>query len=227
MSRHATGAFSQRVWSGNADLIGAIHQLPFNRELASGTLATQRFTRYLAQDRLYLRRYGRALSLCAAKSPDEGAVDFFARSAHVAIAVERSMHAGLLDRLGVTERQLAEHGEMSPACQAYTDFLIAACYEQPYAVAVAAVLPCFWIYEDIGVTIAKHSARDNPYQPWVDTYSDPSFEEAVRTAIRLVDEAADESTEATRQSMDRFFRRSTQYEWMFWDSAYRLEAWPV
>jgi len=227
MSRHASGVFSRQAWSDNAPLIESIHRLPFNEELALGTLSPERFTHYLAQDRLYLRRYGRALSLCAAKSPGEDAVDFFARSAHVAIAVERSMHAGLLDRLGVTERQLGEHGEMTPACQAYTDFLIAACYEQPYPVAVAAVLPCFWIYEDVGVAIAERSVGGNPFQPWIDTYSDESFADAVRKVIQLVDEAALNATEETRAAMSRAFRRSAQYEWLFWDSAYRLSGWPI
>ena len=27
--------------------------------------------------------------------------------------------------------------------------------------------------------------------------------------------------------MHRAFRRSCQYEWMFWDAAHRLEGWPV
>jgi thiaminase/transcriptional activator TenA len=219
--------FSQQVWSEHSVLIRAILDLPFNHELAQGVLSLERFVHYLAQDRFYLRRYIRALSLCAAKSPDEAGLDFFARSAHAAIAVERTMHAGLLDRLGVTERQLGDHRELTPVCQAYTDFLLAACFEQPYPVAIAAVLPCFWIYQEVGMTIANRSVAGNPFQPWIDTYNDESFAEAVRSAIHLFDEASASASASTRESMRQAFRRSTQYEWMFWDSAYRLAGWPI
>ncbi len=219
--------FSQQVWSEHSVLIREILDLPFNHELAQGVLSLERFIHYLAQDRFYLRRYSRALSLCAAKSPDETGLDFFARSAHAAIAVERTMHAGLLDRLGVTERQLGEHRELTPVCQAYTDFLLAACFEQPYPVAIAAVLPCFWIYQEVGIAIANRSVAGNPFQPWIDTYNDESFAEAVRSAIHLFDEASASASASTRESMRQAFRRSTQYEWMFWDSAYRLAGWPI
>ena len=30
-----------------------------------------------------------------------------------------------------------------------------------------------------------------------------------------------------RARMHAAYRRASQYEWMFWDSAWRLEAWPV
>lgn len=219
--------FSQQVWSEQSALIRSIHDLPFNQELAQGILSPERFVHYLAQDRFYLRSYGRALSLCAAKAPDEVGLDFFARSAHAAIAVERTMHAGLLDRLGVTELQLADHREMTPVCQAYTDFLIAACFGQSYPVAIAAILPCFWIYQEVGVAIANRSVSDNPFQPWIDTYCDESFSEAVRGAIHLFDQAAASASAGTRELMRQAFWRSTRYEWMFWDSAYRLADWPI
>jgi thiaminase (transcriptional activator TenA) len=30
-----------------------------------------------------------------------------------------------------------------------------------------------------------------------------------------------------RERMHAAFTRATQLEWVFWDSAYRLETWPV
>jgi thiaminase/transcriptional activator TenA len=96
-----------------------------------------------------------------------------------------------------------------------------------YADLVAAVLPCFWIYWDIGKQIAAAAATDNPYQAWIDTYSDPAFGEEVEAVIAITDRTAELATEEQRARMLDAFKRSTQYEWMFWDSAYRLETWPV
>ena len=88
-------------------------------------------------------------------------------------------------------------------------------------------MPCFWIYWDVGNQIAKEAVADNPYQAWIDTYSDPGFGEAVDAVIAITDRAAATSTDARREAMLRAFKRSTQYEWMFWDSAYRLADWPI
>jgi hypothetical protein len=38
-------------------------------------------------------------------------------------------------------------------------------------------------------------------------------------------ERADRAT--VRDGMIRAFVRASQLEWMFWDSAHRLESWPV
>lgn len=221
-----TTRFSELVWNENRDLIRAIHLLPFNIDLAAGTLSRQRFLHYIQQDSLYLARYSRALALCAAKAPSSDALEFFTGAATGAIAVEKSMHAGFLDRFDITPQAIAS-ATMSPACQAYTDFLIAACYEHDFPAACAAILPCFWIYEDVGRAIAAQSAQDNPYRAWIDTYADDSFAAAVREAIRFTDEAYENAGDIERQAMHRLFERSTLYEYIFWDSAYALRQWPA
>jgi thiaminase (transcriptional activator TenA) len=217
--------FSQQVWQQNQALITAIRDMPYNRELAAGTLPSSAFQHYIVQDSLYLRRYSRALAVCAAKATDDEAADFFANSARVAIAVEKSMHAGFLHQFGLSEKIL-DSAKMSPVCQAYTDFLIAACYERSYAVAVAAILPCFWVYEHVGREIARVAIAPNPYQAWIDTYSDEGFAAAVRQAIGFLDAAAASAGDEERQHMAEVFELSTLYEYQFWDSAYQRRDWP-
>ena len=46
-------------------------------------------------------------------------------------------------------------------------------------------------------------------------------------AIALADRAAESASAQERARMLGMYKRSAQYEWMFWDSAYRREAWPV
>jgi thiaminase/transcriptional activator TenA len=45
--------------------------------------------------------------------------------------------------------------------------------------------------------------------------------------IAATDEAAELASPNARERMHDAFRRAAQLEWMFWDSAYRLEDWPV
>ena len=46
--------FSEEARRQSAALREAIHRLPFNTELAAGTLAPERFRFYIMQDALYL-----------------------------------------------------------------------------------------------------------------------------------------------------------------------------
>ena len=219
-------AFSERAWTETSDLYRRILDLPFNRELAAGTLSQERFQFYMTQDALYLTQYARALAAASAKAPDIEAMQFFAKAAETALVVERALHGGFFAKFGVDPADAAA-AEPSPACYAYTNFLLATALQDGYAALAAAVLPCFWIYWEVGKHIAAIARPDNPYRAWIDTYADPAFGEAVKTAIAIADRAAGAASAEERRAMLDRFKRSAQYEWMFWDSAYRREAWPV
>ena len=45
--------------------------------------------------------------------------------------------------------------------------------------------------------------------------------------LSIMDEIADEEGAASKARMIRHYVITTRYEWMFWDSAYRQEAWPI
>jgi len=149
----------------------------------------------------------------------------FGQSALGAVAVEQALHRQYLRDFGVDPTSLAS-AEPSPDCLAYTNFLFAAAYHEPWEVLVAALLPCFWIYWDVGCAIAGKAAAENPYRAWIDTYADERFGEAVRKAIAINDRAAEAATDTTRARMLAAFRRGCQYEWLFWDGAYQRRGWP-
>jgi thiaminase (transcriptional activator TenA) len=217
--------FSEEAWQRAASLREAIHKLPFNTELAAGSLSRDRFQTYIIQDAIYLGQFSRALAISAAKAPDTSTTQSFAQSALGAIAVEQALHARYLQDFGVDPASVAD-AAASPDCLAYTSYLIAAAYHDPWEVLVAALLPCFWLYWDVGCTISRSSAPQNPYKAWIDTYADERFGQAVRTVISITDRAADATTSAIRAKMLAVFTRACQYEWLFWDGAYQRRGWP-
>jgi thiaminase (transcriptional activator TenA) len=221
-----TGRFSEEAWRRTVALRAAIARLPFNTELASSTLAPERFRFYITQDALYLAEYARVLAIAAAKAPDAATVRWFAQAASEAVAVEQALHARYLAEFGV-DPETAAAAEPSPDCLAYTSYLLATAHQSPWEVAVAAILPCFWIYWEVAGAIVGNAAPDNPYHAWIDTYADPRFGEAVRTVIAIADRAAEAATSQTREAMLAAFARSAQYEYLFWDGAHRLRGWPA
>jgi thiaminase/transcriptional activator TenA len=219
-------SFSDAAWQRTARLRQAIHALPFNTELADGTLSRPRFQGYVIQDVLYLGQYARILAMAGVKGPDGATLHAFASSALEAVAVEQALHEQYFRSFDIDPAQLAEI-EPSPDCLGYTSFLLATAYHDPWEVLVAALLPCFWVYWDVGTAISKRATATNPYRAWIDTYADEGFGEAVRTVIGITDRAAAAAAPATVGRMMTAFIRSTQYEWLFWDSAYQQRGWPI
>ena len=216
--------FTDDAWARTAGLRTAIEELAFLTELGEGTLAPAAFRHYLEQDALYLAGYAKALALLAARAPDPDAAAFWANSAAVTRTVETALHTDLLgsELLSPPSAELLH----SPSCLGYVSYLIATAATESYAVAAAAVLPCYWVYADTGVRLAAtaRSTPGHPYARWVATYDDPAFQESTRQARALVDAAADASP-ADVPGMHRAFALATRYELEFWRSAHTQEAW--
>src|SRR5260370_4791831 len=100
MSR--TRLFSRQAWDKNASIYEAIRTMPFNAQLASGTLSDARFKHYITQDAHYLIGFGRALTLAAAKAPNPDRIVLFAKAAEVALGVDLELHGSFLNHHRIT-----------------------------------------------------------------------------------------------------------------------------
>ena len=216
--------FSQDAWQKNPDLYQATLNLPFNQELARGTLNREAFCHYVIQDAHYLEAYGRALSACSAKASDATGVLQFAIFAQGAVEVERQLYNGFMQQFGITAEQFAQT-PLTAASHHYTSYLLATAWAESYPVVLAALLPCFWIYAEVGKDILARSAPNNPYQAWIDTYSGEEFNEGVRKVIALTDTAAESTDAATVRKMHAAYTMAAKLEWQFWDSAYHVREW--
>jgi thiaminase (transcriptional activator TenA) len=216
-------SFTQGLWQDIRPVYGAILDHPFIRELAAGTLAREQFVFYMKQDALYLADFARALAIAGARLPrDDERQSFLGFASGVAI-VEQALHETYFKEFEVTP-----DSEKAPACFAYTQYLLATAALGPYSEAVAALLPCFWIYREVGSHIHAQAAGDldkNPYGRWIATYAGEGFDASVRRAIEIVESIAGQTGEPERELMRRAFERSSRLEWRFWDSAYQLERW--
>ncbi len=214
--------FTQQLWHASEEIYQAILEHPFNQELTDGTLDRDRFRFYVQQDALYLFDFGRALSLLGTRSRTPGNLLEFARFAEGSVVVERALHEHYFTEFDITYEE-----RKSPTCAAYTDFLLATCATGSYEEGIAAVLPCFWIYKEVGDHIHERAVADNPYQSWIDTYAGEEFAELVEKMIGITDEVAAGTTNAEREKMKAAYLFAARMEWRFWDSAYQKEQWPV
>jgi len=221
-------SFCDDVWARAAKLLRAIHEHPFNTELEAGTLDRDRFAFYIVQDARYLVAFSKALATASVRAADPEEAAFFAQSAHTALVVERGLHAGYIEEFGLSAADI-EGIATSPTCLGYSSYLQAAALAEPYPVLVAAVLPCFWVYQDVGSALLERTrdVADHPYRAWINTYADPEFAASVERVKGIADRHAASAEPSVREAMTAAFLRATEYEWLFWDSAYRRETWPT
>ncbi|MEI2512596.1 thiaminase II [Acinetobacter soli] len=217
-------SFTQLLWQKNTALYEQILNLPFNQELAAGTLAPEAFCHYVIQDAHYLLAYGRALAVAAAKAYDADDVMQFSEAAKIAIVVERSLHNDFMTAFNVS-KETFESTPLTLACHHYTSFLTATAWSESYPVVLAALLPCFWIYAEVGRAIVSQSVPNNPYQAWIDTYAGEEFHTAVRNVIATVDKVAARCDADTLEKMHATYTMGAKLEWLFWDSAYHQRQW--
>jgi len=222
-----TTSFSEEAWTVIAPIRQAIEDLPLLRELADGSLKKDIFLHYIQQDALYLKEYARALAIVASKAPDSEQMLRFLTSSQRALQVEQGLHSDFLKTFGLSFSDL-ENATASPSGFAYVNFIMSVVQSSSYAVGLSAILPCFWIYYDVGERMKTLPKVDgNPYQAWIDTYGDADFADGARAVIRLTDIAAAKASPDERQRMLDVFTRASQYEWLFWQTASELESWRV
>jgi thiaminase/transcriptional activator TenA len=228
MTRTAVGTrpLTADLWMGIEDTYAAILRHPFVTGLTDGSLPPEAFRFYVVQDAHYLRDYARALSVAAARAPEERDIEMFAQHAAGAIAVERSLHEGFFAEWGMTEEDVART-PLAPTTLAYTSYLLATAYAGSFPELLAAVLPCYWIYWEVGKALLAEGSPDPLYARWIETYGGEEFADVVRAVLALTDRLGPELGAAERARMARHFNTTARYEWMFWDMGLRQEAWPV
>jgi thiaminase/transcriptional activator TenA len=221
-----SASLTDRLWGSINDTFRAILDHPFVEGLTSGSLEREAFRFYVVQDALYLRDYARALALCAAKSPHDRAIRMFCEHAAGAIVVERQLHESFFSDFGLSEQQVSATS-MAPTNLAYTSYLLAAAYGGSFAEALGAVLPCYWIYWEVGKALIVRGSPDPLYRRWIETYGGEEFREVVRAVLSLTDEIGVDLGPAEETKMVSNFKTTARYEWMFWEMGARQESWPV
>ncbi len=207
--------FSQHVWNQTEGIYQAIIHHPFNQKLMHGTLEREKFSFYIEQDSLYLKDFARCHALIASQVPLPYMQIFLGYAGHALMVEQSAVHQFFKATYGFKET-----GVLTPATISYTNYLLRVCAMEPFEVGIAAILPCFWIYREVGVYIAKHSVANNPFARWIETYSSEDFSKSVDSAIEIFNGIASNANDITRQKMMDAYCRSSVLEWYFWNDAY-------
>jgi thiaminase/transcriptional activator TenA len=218
--------YTQELWRSIEPIYGRILDHPFIRGLTDGSLDRDAFRFYVVQDALYLVEYARALAVAAARAPDREGILLFAQNAAGAIEVERALHEEFFRDFRLSE-EAVRATPPAPTNLAYTSYLLAVAYGGSFSEGLGALLPCFWIYREVGRSLLERGSPDPLYRRWIDTYGGEEYGAIVEEVIRLTDRIAPGLSEVERTRMRDHFVQTSRYEWMFWDMGFRQESWPL
>lgn len=209
-------SWSKDVWAESAKIFEGIKGLPFIKELANGSLDPSRFDRYIAQDEVYIGNYGRQMFLLADMMTDPAQQEMFRAFAQTGIDGEKAMHELLIARFGIDTEVKA-----SIVTSTYNNHTQAAIDSGSKEVALAAMLPCMWIYNEVGLYIRSiASLEGNPYKEWVLEYGNEEFTEGVNAVLAIADGWAAATDDETRARMTQAYLEAALFEYAFWDYGY-------
>lgn len=207
--------FTQKAWWKVKPIYAQIKQHPFIRELATGSLSRDIFSFYIKQDHLFLIERAQAMSILSSRS---------ANAEHATYLGELAKYTKkgadeIFEKYQFTkpfEKDLIK----SPACRAYTEYMLASASKGSFQEGFIALLPCTLLYQKIGEFCKASSPSNNDYKLWIENYSSSERRQGVIKFIGVSNELADQSSSEELTAIETVFLRASQFEYDFWDDAY-------
>ncbi len=199
---------------GNSSLCEEIIKHLFNQEMMRGNLSPKIFSYYIEQDHLYLKKLKSCYETLASKAPAKYKENF-SKYIDETIMFEQELHKMLEE-----DPNFNKTGFVTPATTGYSSYLLDTCANSSLEIGVASILPCFFVYQQIGRSYCRNPYSNNPYAKWIETYSSEDFSNSVAQAIKIFNELASEADKETCNKMLGAYKRSCQFELQFFDDAY-------
>lgn len=213
-------SWSSRVWEKSMKIYNAILEHRFIKDLSCGTLDDGIFGRYIAQDEIYLRNYYHQMFMLAELMDDKENKELFLAFAQEGMEGEKAMHDMLIGKYGINTSVAP-----SQVTTDYNEHICNGIATGNRCIALAAVLPCMWIYNRVGLHILKEATlKDNPYKEWILEYGNEQFTANVNRVLEMTDRWAATADKETLDRMDYFYLKAALYEYAFWDYGYFAET---
>jgi len=197
---------------------------PFIKELSKGTLPMDTFRYYLKQDHYYLNNFSTLHKRIANKIENPKIKQFLIAGSEGLNDGENEIRETFFKELTITAEEMGTT-PIAPNAYSYVSHMYHELNEGTTASACTALLPCYWLYNEIGKQLIADGSPIELYQQFIETYDSPEFTDATNQMIQIVDQFGEQASADERQQMITAFVRSSYYELNFWEMAYVHEEW--
>lgn len=211
--REKTLQWTDTAWQAASTIIHNLQQHPFIRRLKDGSLPKDSFIHYLEQDMIYLTNYGKEMEMLSHLMPTTPMKELFRKIAADGVLAEKELHQFLS-----TQWDAHPTEKVSSCTQGYMNFTRHYIGTGDAALAIASLLPCFWVYNEIGHFIAATPPTDeHPYKAWIETYKSAEMDEVVEQVIFFANQLAQECSPEKQATMRNIFVEATHWEYEFFN----------
>ncbi|MGM0123390.1 thiaminase II [Enterococcus sp. AZ194] len=199
-------------------------QHPFIKELQRGELAEDKFRFYLIQDHFYLNAFTEIHKLAAECADNPEIKELFLNNIAGIEVSEVSVRETFFKELAITEEEI-QQTMVAPAAYHYIAHMYKEAQSKSVGRIVAALLPCYWLYQEIGEELILNGSPTPLYQRWIETYDSEAYKTTVEAQKNLTNRLAAVASEDEVQLMEQAFLISSYEELYFWEMGYQKEEW--
>ncbi|MFD1067834.1 thiaminase II [Oceanobacillus locisalsi] len=197
---------------------------PFVQGIVKGDLPLETFKYYILQDIYYLKHYGKVHAIAASQAEDFKLTALLADKARFTAEAELTVHNEHAKILHITKEDM-DNFKPAPTAYAYTSHLYRATMSGNLAHTIAAILPCYWLYADIGKE-NEHATPDlEIYRNWINMYASDRFQDSTNDMIDLLNTLVEDMSDREKEKVKEQFIIAKEYELRFWEMAYTFENW--
>lgn len=197
---------------------------PFVQSLAAGDLAPEVFRYYLLQDRYYLEHFSKLYRYIAEQTKDKEVQAQLRENAENLKLGEMAIREEFFSELAISEKEIRET-PIAPTAYHYVSHMYRQLIDGTPKTAYAGMLPCAWLYQEIGDRLIEAGSPHPLYQRWIETYAGEEAIEGIEKECALLNRLYQESPKEEQQQMIEAFVISSKMEHAFWDMATSLEKW--
>lgn len=191
----------------------------FVEQLGAGTLHKSSFQHYLIQDYQFLKQFIRALALGVYKAEILEDMRFFQGTIDAILNTEMALHVAYSKEWGI-DAQTLENNPEAFATIAYTRYVLDVAMTGDMLDLMVALSPCMLGYAEIATHLLPLSPVDNPYQPWILTYSGQEYLNVATTTKEYLNTLfLRVGTPQRFAKLNIIFSTATQLEAAFWQQS--------
>ena len=188
----------------------------FVTRLSSGSLQLDQFQHYLKQDYLFILQFARAWAVAIYKSNSIEDMRSALSGLKGLLDGELSLHINYCNEWGIDKGELARLPE-SPACIAYTRYVLDRGMAGDLAELHCALAPCIIGYAEIGQQLKERQKdKNNPYMSWIEQYASTAYARVAEEEISVLERLCRDISPKRMEELQVVFTTATRMEIAFW-----------
>ena len=201
---------------------------PFVLEMGDGSLDIAKFRNYFRQDYVFCADLVKLTSIAIAKAaPDYEAGKMLNGFLSNFLSAENDLFLNGFQELGVTAEEYRTT-EANPATQGFGDFMVRTALEGDIDDLIALFYVTEGTYLDWATRLINSGVEPNHpvYQGWIDIHSPAVLGDVVDWFTVRLNDAGERANATKAANLERIFRTTLRYEYLFWEASYHGSNWP-